>query len=490
MGATRTGVASPMQTRGARAALVLLATAALLVLPTVPRAESVPTAVTATGPRVVDTISLPDTRLYALAVYEPANRLFVTDDKTGELLVIDGSSRQVLSSAPVGHNAWSMVVNETAGKVYVASSRSLDTRYQGTGEISVIDADTGGVITTLHPAGCLPAGYRNFVLANDEVRDRIYVSYDCGLGVIDTTTDEYTPIGDVLETGGDYRPIAINTVTNEVFAYPDVVDGDTLTVQPFDVDGVNGRPMDVAVNERENKVYLTTAPDVLGVTQGIWIIDRDTGAAAQVGKRMQGLGPLVFNKRTNTLFAGVGVGERGAIVDGATDDLRFVNLKGNGMFAGAVRSSTNNAYFVSTDKTHVVDGRSRVVTLPTGRSTGGGFFIASIAIDQTRGLVYVVNVDRDGIIHVIRDGPIPPLPDTIITSGPSGQIDGYRATFRFKATVPDATFRCKIDFTWKRCTSPKTYRNLFPGWNTFKVRAVDAYGRSDPTPATRRFRTG
>jgi hypothetical protein len=41
---------------------------------------------------------------------------------------------------------------------------------------------------------------------------------------------------------------------------------------------------------------------------------------------------------------------------------------------------------------------------------------------------------------------------------------------------------------WSSCTSPATYANLRPGRYRFRVRAVDASGQRDLTPANRKLR--
>src|SRR5205085_11998348 len=46
-------------------------------------------------------------------------------------------------------------------------------------------------------------------------------------------------------------------------------------------------------------------------------------------------------------------------------------------------------------------------------------------------------------------------------------------------------FECSLDAVgFYPCTSPRTYDSLAAGSHTFRVRAVDAAGRTYPTPAT------
>ena len=76
-------------------------------------------------------------------------------------------------------------------------------------------------------------------------------------------------------------------------------------------------------------------------------------------------------------------------------------------------------------------------------------------------------------------------PDTSITAGPSGSVTTGSATFGFTATET-ATFVCSLDgAAAEACTSPKNYSGLAPGQHTFEVRATDAAGNADSTPATR-----
>ena len=76
-------------------------------------------------------------------------------------------------------------------------------------------------------------------------------------------------------------------------------------------------------------------------------------------------------------------------------------------------------------------------------------------------------------------------PDTSIASGPSGTVGSSAASFGFTATEA-GSFECKLDSgAWGGCTSPKSYSGLGEGAHTFSVRALDALGNVDGTPATR-----
>lgn len=77
-------------------------------------------------------------------------------------------------------------------------------------------------------------------------------------------------------------------------------------------------------------------------------------------------------------------------------------------------------------------------------------------------------------------------PETTLGAGPSGTTTETSAQFTFSGS-PDATaFECSLDGTpMTPCTSPRAAADLAEGTHTFTVRARDAAGNADPTPATR-----
>jgi dipeptidyl aminopeptidase/acylaminoacyl peptidase len=82
-------------------------------------------------------------------------------------------------------------------------------------------------------------------------------------------------------------------------------------------------------------------------------------------------------------------------------------------------------------------------------------------------------------------------PETTIDSGPSGTVKSSSATFAFSSTEANAAFECRLTrqgdtpVTFTTCSSPKEYNDLTDGSYTFEVRAKDAAGNTDPTPASR-----
>jgi outer membrane protein assembly factor BamB len=77
-------------------------------------------------------------------------------------------------------------------------------------------------------------------------------------------------------------------------------------------------------------------------------------------------------------------------------------------------------------------------------------------------------------------------PETTITTGPTGTSGSAQATFEFRSDETGARFECRLDGgAFAGCSSPRTHSSLSEGSHTFEVRAVDAGGNTDSTPASR-----
>ena len=77
-------------------------------------------------------------------------------------------------------------------------------------------------------------------------------------------------------------------------------------------------------------------------------------------------------------------------------------------------------------------------------------------------------------------------PETEITAGPVGTVTSASAVFSFWSPDVSASFECKLDDgAWHPCAGPQSYASLTDGGHTFSVRATDAAGNADPSPAAR-----
>jgi hypothetical protein len=82
-------------------------------------------------------------------------------------------------------------------------------------------------------------------------------------------------------------------------------------------------------------------------------------------------------------------------------------------------------------------------------------------------------------------------PQTTLAGGPSGLTGRRTARFAFVSSEAGGRFQCRLDGgAFKPCVSPRLYAGLKDGKHTFRVRAVDAAGNVDPSPAVRSWTIG
>ena len=77
-------------------------------------------------------------------------------------------------------------------------------------------------------------------------------------------------------------------------------------------------------------------------------------------------------------------------------------------------------------------------------------------------------------------------PDTSIIRGPVGVTNGRPDMLLFTRPRTGRRFQCRLDGgEWSPCSSPTVLSALPDGLHIFEVRATDAAGNADPTPASR-----
>ena len=99
----------------------------------------------------------------------------------------------------------------------------------------------------------------------------------------------------------------------------------------------------------------------------------------------------------------------------------------------------------------------------------------------------------DRLLYSLIGQPPPPdttPPETTITSGPANNstTTTSSSTFGFSSSESGSTFECQDDAgAWTVCTSPSVRGPFANGSHSFGVRARDAAGNVDPTPAQRSY---
>jgi len=122
-------------------------------------------------------------------------------------------------------------------------------------------------------------------------------------------------------------------------------------------------------------------------------------------------------------------------------------------------------------------GLSDATALTTTRSHGGKTSPSSETTGSTETTVATQKTRPSG-------GDRTP-PETTISSGPALSTTATSASFSFVSSESASTFYCEVDGgKWSRCKAPRAYTGLADGSHQFAVRARDAAGNLDPTPAS------
>jgi hypothetical protein len=128
----------------------------------------------------------------------------------------------------------------------------------------------------------------------------------------------------------------------------------------------------------------------------------------------------------------------------------------------------------------------------TASGDNSGLFDPETVAISSDGRSLYANVEADSAITHFSREPFPAAPppdvtapDTTITGRPKRNTKQRRATFSFISTESGSTFVCSLDFDgFTPCGSPTRTRKLRRRRHTFEVRAIDAAGNVDSTPAT------
>ena len=127
-----------------------------------------------------------------------------------------------------------------------------------------------------------------------------------------------------------------------------------------------------------------------------------------------------------------------------------------------------------------------------------GFLVRDVAENEDAEQQYhsrEKSTDQPQLVLVLAPSgpPAPPppadttAPETSIGQGAPDQTSDTAASFHFSSNETGSTFQCRLDSlqesAFTACTSPRIYSGLQTGSHRFEVRAIDAAGNKDQTPA-------
>ncbi len=280
-----------------------------------------------------------------VAVDPATDTVYVTNQNSGTVSVIDGSTDAETATISVGIWPGGIAVDPATDTVYVAN--------YGSHTVSVIDGSTDAVTATVS-VGAGPEG-----IAVDPVTDIVYVANHTSttVSVIDGSTDTVTS---TISVSAKPDSVAVDPATDTAYAVNrnsgnvSVIDGSTNAVTG--TIPVKTYPNSVAVDPTTDIVYVTN-----NTNNNVSVIDGSTNAA------------------TSTIS--VGSSPSGVAVDPATDTIYVANTGSNSV--------------------SVIDGSTNAVT----STVSVGAWPHGVAVGPTTDTVYVANAGSTTVSYITPSTP-------------------------------------------------------------------------------------
>lgn len=285
----------------------------------------------------------------AVAVNPATNKAYIVNSggNTG-VTVIDGANYSTASIVTGAKTPLAAVVNPNTNRVYVAN--------QNSNNVTVIDGSSNSIIATV------AVGLHPQALAVIPAINKIYVAdmSDGSVTVVDGASNSSTRI----YTGGAYPDaIAVNALTKRVYV---ANLGGTVSV----IDGVSNLvianvtvgayPCGVAINPVSNKIYVANCGDgTISVIKGT----DNTATVVTVGGSP---GPISVAAATNKVYVAKSDGTV-VMIDGVSDSVAGNVRAGSNPDAVAVNPASNTIY--------VANQQSYTVTVIAGASSAPFQFI-------------------------------------------------------------------------------------------------------------------
>ena len=187
-----------------------------------------------------------------IAVHPHLNRVYVANDFSNFLTVIDGGQKKIVASISLDCSPFGVAVNTATQRVYVGTEGCAS------GSVYVIDANTNGVLATIATTG-VSMNYASV----DQNHNRVYFTDDVtGLYAIDGNTN--TVIGQVTGLNKAHGVAAVPSTQKAVEADSGsnrmkVINGNIPNIGGSKA--VGKTPVAVAVNGVARRIYVVNKGD-------------------------------------------------------------------------------------------------------------------------------------------------------------------------------------------------------------------------------------
>jgi YVTN family beta-propeller protein len=258
------------------------------------------------------------------AVNPTTQTIYVANQGSNSVLVINGGSNAVTATVTAGTNPVGVAVNPQTNKIYVANFQSNN--------VTVIN---GAGNSTL----AVPAGIRPVAVAVNPVTNKIYVANQGSntVSVIDGATNTAAATVNLATAP---IAIAVNSVTNKIYVanYASgsvtVIDGATNATTTV---SAGSNPISLAVNTATNKIYVASQG-----SGNLTVIDGASNATSTLSAGGSPAGVAV-NSVTNKIYVADSSSNNLIVVDGATHAISTVNT-GGAVLSVAVNPTANKIY--------------------------------------------------------------------------------------------------------------------------------------------------
>jgi len=389
----------------------------------------------------------------ALAVNSTTNKIYVVNQDSNNVSVIDGATNNTTTVA-VGTGPAAIAINPLTNKIYVANCTA--------GTVTVINGQTNGTATVA--AGTCP-----YALAVNGVTNKIYVAnFDSNnVTVIDGATNHASSVS----VGSHPYAIAINTITNKIFTADNgsnavtVIDGAsdaTMTVP------VESYPRAVATNPATNQIYVANY-----LSNDVSVIDGTTYDVASVPVGTNPTALAVDPILNKILVANIG-SNNATMIDGATLVTTTI-AAGSSPFAVDLDPVTAKAYFTD----DVYQGSVAMFDEASGQTTSvsAGAYPTAIAVNPVSNRIYAVDTLSNSVSVISGGGanplqfvPAPPcrVVDTRQPEGPYGGpylSGGQSRSFAISlgsCNIPTAAVAYSLNVTVAPHTGNLGYLTIWP----------------------------
>ena len=328
----------------------------------------------------------------AVAVNVATNRVFVANESSNTVTVVDAATDTAIATVPVGPRPQHIAVSAATNRVFVSNA--------GDATLSVIDGATLAV-TNLAIGGTGPIAVnerRNMIyVARTGKADEVTFVDGAALTWYTAATDSFSPMDLALNEAAD-RLYVVNYASGDVRAIDLTSSSDFPPTKSI---GVWSHPTKLALNAANGKLYVI-GEDSRGP---ISIIDTASASSTSMAPPGHAQGPraVVVNAVTGQAYAAFT--NEVVAIDGASNALSFIAMPTP--VALAVDTGTNRIYAPSAGGTlSIIDGatgKASAMTIPAGAT--------SVAVNASTHRVFVAT--SAGVAVIDGTAPLSGVPAVI-----------------------------------------------------------------------------